>query len=380
MFAETGEQALLEHATTRFLETHYPIDRVRALVDQGTPFDPALWRRAAELGWTTLLVPEAAGGGSISGNGLSDLLTVAFEFGRHAAPGPLFGTNAVASALGRWGSPDQQAGPLKELLAGDAVAAWAHTSTIGPTSTRRPTVVAAPAGGTVSLSGRVDNVEGAGHARYLLVTVDGAPGRTQYLVPGDSTGLALAPLRGVDLTRRFSEVRLHEVTIPASAQVGAPGAADGHDAELLDITAVLAAAEIAGAMDRAFALTLEWTANRYSFGRPLNSYQEIKHRLADMRTQLEASAAVAARAAHAVGTGAPDGRAWASAAMTYVARHGPEMIQDCIQLHGGIGVTYDHDLHVFLRRAVLDANLFGSHADFAQRLGALVASTEGAGR
>jgi alkylation response protein AidB-like acyl-CoA dehydrogenase len=209
------------------------------------------------------------------------------------------------------------------------------------------------------------------------VTADDQPGRTQYLVPLDAAGVHLAPLRGVDLTRRFSDVHLHEVTLPEGAGVGAPGAADDHDADLLDLMAVAVAGEIAGTMDRAFGLTVEWTANRYSFGRPLNSYQEIKHRMADMRTQLEASAAIAARAAHAVGTGAPDGRSWASAAMAYVARHGPELIQDCIQLHGGIGVTYDHDLHVFLRRAVLDANLFGTHGDFAQRLGALVAAAEG---
>jgi alkylation response protein AidB-like acyl-CoA dehydrogenase len=98
--------------------------------------------------------------------------------------------------------------------------------------------------------------------------------------------------------------------------------------------------------------------------------------MADMRTHLEASEAVTARAASVVGTGTRDGGEWASAGMAYVGRYGPEVIQDCIQLHGGIGVTYDHDLHIFLRRATLDANLFGSPGDFARRLGALVATTE----
>jgi alkylation response protein AidB-like acyl-CoA dehydrogenase len=379
MFAETEDQRLFEHATNRFLETNYPIERVRALADEDTAFDPARWRQAAELGWTTLLVPEEAGGGSISGNGVADLLIVAFGFGRHAAPGPWLGTNAVAAALGRWGSPEQQAGPLKELLSGDAVAAWAHTSAPGPRGADGATAVATAGDGTVSLNGRADHVEAAADARYLLVTAVGPPGRTHYLVPLDAAGVHLAPRRGVDLTRRFFEVRLEGVTLPDAARVGAPGAADGHDADLLDLVAVLAAGEMVGTMDRAFGLTVEWTANRYSFGRPLNSYQEIKHRMADMRTQLEAGAAVAARAAHAVGTGAADGRSWACAAMSYTAKYGPELIQDCIQLHGGIGVTYDHDLHVFLRRATLDANLFGSHADFAERLGALVAAADGAG-
>jgi alkylation response protein AidB-like acyl-CoA dehydrogenase len=159
--------------------------------------------------------------------------------------------------------------------------------------------------------------------------------------------------------------------------VGPPGAGDEQDAHLLDVVAVLALGEIVGAMDRAVEITLDWVANRYSFGRPLSSYQEIKHRMADLRTQLEAAEAVAARAAFAVGTDAPDARQWASAGMAYVARVGPELVQDCMQLHGGIGVTADHDLHIYLRRVALDANILGTAADFAQRLGRIIAAEEG---
>ena len=378
MFAETEDQQLFESATRRFLEAHFPIDSVRALAAETTTFDPSLWREAARLGWTTLLVPEEAGGGSISGNGLADLIIVAFQFGWHAAPGPLLGTNVVAAALGHWGSADQVAGPLKDLVAGEAVAAWAHASTMRPVGMSSVGVAAASSGATVVLNGHAGNVESAADARYLLVTADGPAGRTQYLVPLDAPGVELAPLRALDLTRRFSAVTLHDVSLPGDAQVGEPGTADEHDARLLDLIAVMALGEIVGAVDRAFAMVVEWTTNRYSFGRPLNSYQEIKHRMADMRTHLEAGEAITARAASAVGTGMREGCEFASAGMAYVGRHGPEDIQDCIQLHGGIGVTYDHDLHIFLRRATLDANLFGSPGDFARRLGALVATTEGA--
>jgi alkylation response protein AidB-like acyl-CoA dehydrogenase len=369
MFAETEDQELFERATARFLETHYPMARVRALAAEPSTFEPTRWREAAQLGWTTLLVPDAAGGGSISGNGLADLLIVASWFGRHAAPGPLLGTNAVAAALGRWGSPDQQTGPLAELVAGDAVGGWAHGSRA---------VTADGGADTVVLRGRVGAVEYAADAAYLLVTAEDAGGRSQFLVPLDAAGVERAPLRSLDLTRRFHDVTLTDVVVPTDARVGPPGGGDEQDAHLLDLVAVLAVGEIVGAMNRALAVTLDWAAHRYSFGRPLNSYQEIKHRLADLRTQLEAAEAVAARAAFAVGTGAADGRQWASAAMAYAARVGPELVQDCIQLHGGIGVTADHDLHVFLRRAVLDANLFGTSTDFAQRLGRLVVHEKGA--
>jgi alkylation response protein AidB-like acyl-CoA dehydrogenase len=367
MFAETEDQELFERATARFLDDHCSMTRVRALAAEASTFEPDVWRDAAQLGWTALLVPEAAGGGSISGNGLSDLLVVAAGFGRHAAPGPLLGTNAVAAALGRWGSPEQQTGPMAELVAGEAVGAWTH----------RQEVTAVSSSDTVVLRGRVGAVEHAGDVAHLLVTADEAAGRSQFLVPLTASGVQRAPLRSLDLTRRFHEVTLVDVAIPVDARVGPPGAGDAQDAFVLDVVAVLAVGEIVGAMDRAFAMTMEWVANRYSFGRPLHSYQEIKHRMADLRTQLEAVEAIAARAAFAVGTDAPDAREWASAAMAYAARVGPELVQDCIQLHGGIGVTADHDLHVFLRRAALDANLYGTAADFAQRLGRLVAA-EGA--
>ena len=363
MFAETEDQELFERATARFLETHYPMTRVRALAAEVTTFEAARWREAAQLGWTTLLVPEAAGGGSISGNGLADLLIVASWFGRHAAPGPLLGTNAVAAALGRWGSTEQQTGPLARLVAGDAVGAWAHAARA---------VTADEAGDTVLLRGRAGAVEYAADAAYLLVTAEESVGRSQFLVPLDTAGIECTPLRSLDLTRRFHDVTLSDVVVPVDARVGPPGGGDEQEASLLDLVAVLAVGEIVGAMDRALEMTLDWAASRYSFGRPLNSYQEIKHRLADLRTQLEAAEAVAARAAFAVGTHTPDGREWASAGMAYAGRVGPELVQDCIQLHGGIGVTADHDLHVFLRRAALDANVFGTFTDFAQRLGRLV--------
>jgi alkylation response protein AidB-like acyl-CoA dehydrogenase len=238
-------------------------------------------------------------------------------------------------------------------------------------------VTATGTGDGVVLAGRAGAVEGVADAGYLLVTAAEAMGSTQYLVPVAAPGVELVPLRSIDLTRRFHDVVLADVVVAPDARVGPPGAGSEQDAHLRDLVTTLALGEIVGALDRAFAMTVEWTANRYSFGRPLASYQEIKHRMADLRTVLEAGAAVASRAAAALGTGAPDGRSWAAAGLAYLGRSGPEAIQDCIQLHGGIGVTADHDLHLYLRRATLDAHCFGGPADAARRLGGLVAEAEG---
>ncbi|ADP82297.1 acyl-CoA dehydrogenase domain-containing protein [Pseudofrankia inefficax] len=320
-------------------------------------------------------MPEGSGGGSISGNGLADLLPVAFQFGRHAAPGPLIGTNVVAAALGRWGSTDRHGAPLSELLDGDATAAWApvpRRHRAGPSNTP---VRAVRSGDGFVLDGTVPRVEAGAPTGCLLVTalVDDAP--SHFLVPLDAPGVQVSQLRGLDLVRRYSAVTFQEVTVAASAQVD--GAVD--DEVLLDLTAVLQAGEIVGAMERAFAITLQWTRDRYSFGRPLGSYQEIKHRMADLRTQLEASAAVTEKAARRVGEGAPDASTWASAARAHAGRVGPELIQDCVQLHGGIGVTFEHDLHLYLRRATVDAQLFGTPGAFTDRVVRLAeAALEGA--
>lgn len=237
-FAETVDQEVLESATRRFLDEHYPVDRVRVLAGAATAFEPALWAQAAQLGWTSLLAPEEAGGGSVSENGLADLIVVASQFGRHAAPGPLFGSNAVAAALGRWGSVAQQAGPLKELLAGDAPGAWAHESVRQVRDTRNPGgVTATTAGGTVVLNGSAGKVEGAADAAYLLLTAGDVTSRSQYLLRLPAANVEIVPLRGLDLSRRYQSVTLHDVALPVDAMVGDSGAADDHDAQLLDLVA-----------------------------------------------------------------------------------------------------------------------------------------------
>ena len=177
-----------------------------------------------------MLVPEEAGGGSISGNGVADLLIVARLFGHHAAPGPLLGTNVVAAALGRWGSAEQREGPLADLISGEAVAAWGHTSTAVSPAASRSVVLATTLDAGVVLSGRVPIVEGASDGTHLLVSASGTDGRSQYLMPLTAPGVELTRLNSVDLTRRYDDVVLRDVLVPADAIVGAPGAADDHDA------------------------------------------------------------------------------------------------------------------------------------------------------
>jgi alkylation response protein AidB-like acyl-CoA dehydrogenase len=348
---------------------------LRALRDDERGFDEAYWRQGCELGWTSLLVAEADGGGSISGRGVEDLALVAFEFGRHASPGPLVATNLVAAALSRSGSEAQKVEVLQGIVAGDVVAGWAMTEPPPNDRLGQVALEAVPSGEGWSLTGTKAAVE-AGAASHLLVTARTGEGLTQLLVPVDAPGTVVTPMHSLDLTRRFSTVTFDGTTVPAAAVVGEPGAAAGDVARQLRLANVILCAEMTGAMDRAMDITLEWMFDRYSFGRPLASYQALKHRFADMKTWLEASLAVADGAATAVQDDADDADEVVSAAKAYIGHHGPELVHECVQMHGGIGVTFEHDLHLYVRRVVLDAALHGTVTDHRLRLADIVEARE----
>jgi alkylation response protein AidB-like acyl-CoA dehydrogenase len=354
----SDDQELFLDTTRRFLAAEAPMSAVRALEHEPAGYDAGYWRRAAGLGWTSLLVPEADGGGSVSGHGLLDLVLVAEEMGRRVAPGPLSPVNLVASALAA-GSPAQKAAALPGLLAGESVAAWT-----GPD----PVVAEADPAGGYRLTGVASPVEAGAQAGHLLVTAQAPEGPTLVLVPADLPGLTVTALDGLDLVRRYAEVRVDAVPVPASAVVGRAGRAAGEVERLGQVACVLQCAETVGAMDHVLGMTVDYLGDRWSFGRPLASFQALKHRVADDKLWLEASHAVATAAARAVATGAADAGEVVSAAKSWIGPHATELIQDCVQLHGGIGVTWEHDLHLYLRRATVNRATHGTPGEHAERI------------
>ncbi len=364
----TPDQEFFRETTAKFLDKQVPPDALRRKRDDPAGFEADYWRRGAELGWTSLLVDPAHGGGSITEAPLVDLTLVAFELGWAAAPGPLVPTNVVASALSAAGT---HLDVVEGLLAGTTVATWAHEEPT-PAVLGSVATTVRPEGDELVLNGVKRPVESAGQASHLLVTglLDGA--LTQVLVPASAPGVAITPLETVDLTRRFATVRLDGVRVPASAAVGSPGGAADAVERQLQVALALLAAESVGAMQAAFDMTVEWAFDRYSFGRPLASYQEIKHRFADMKSWLEAGHAIADTAAAAVDAGASEAAELARAAKAFIGTYGVELLHDCVQIHGGIGVTFEHDLHLYLRRGVLDAALYGAPAVHHQQIADIV--------
>jgi alkylation response protein AidB-like acyl-CoA dehydrogenase len=368
----TEDQDFFRETTERFLAEQVPPDALRSLRDDPAGFDPAYWRRGAELGWTSLLVGAEHGGGTISGAGLVDLSLVAYEFGRHAAPGPLVATNAVAATLSAHGAAPEV---LAHLLSGEVIASWCPPVS-GPDGWQ-PTLEARRVGSDVVLWGEGRLVESAQQADYFLVTCRGEAGVTQVLAPAATPGVTCAAMQTVDLTRRFGIVTFDDAILPLDAIVGVVGEATADVDRQFQLSLAMLNAESVGTMQTGFDMTVEWAFDRYSFGRPLASYQALKHRFADMLMWLEASHAISDAACLATETGAESAAELASAAKAYIGQYGTELLQDCVQMHGGIGVTFEHDLHLYLRRFTVDRALAGTPADHRQRIAALLGAREG---
>lgn len=361
LFDSTDDQEFFRSTTAKYLTARAQRDTIRELRHDEHGFTAEYWRGGAELGWTSLLVGEGSGGGSISGRRVVDLTLVAYEFGRHAAPGPLVPANIVAAALSDSGS---HAEVLGELLSGEMLASWCRAEP----GRRGAGPEIRVDGADLVLNGRALPVESAGVARYLLVTGLCEGRATQVLVPAATSGVTVTPLRSPDLTRRFSAVAFDDVRVPRSALVGELGAAAEQVARQWEIAVAVQSAETVGAMHTGFEMALEWMADRYSFGRPLASYQALKHRVADLKSWLEAAHAIADSAAAAVDERRADSRELVLVAQAFTGQYGPELLQDCVQLHGGIGLTFEHDLHLFLRRATVNRTLYGTPAEHRRRI------------
>ena len=294
------DQQIFRETCRRALDERSPIARVRELVDDPVGFDRAVWDQGGELGWYAMLVPEQYGGGSVSGEGLVDLTIVAEELGRAVHPGPFQATNIAAFAIAESGSDEQRQRYLPDLASGAAIATWGFVEGDGDWSASATAVRATPSGDGFVLEGAKSYVHDPQAADLLVVTARAPQGLTQFLVPAGSPGLTVEPLQCLDLARRMGEVRFESVEVPATAVLGAPGSAGAAVERQLQVALVLQCAETCGATERGFDITVQYTKDRVAFGRPIGSYQALKHRMADHRMWLEGSFAITSYAARSV--------------------------------------------------------------------------------
>ncbi|MCV7358040.1 acyl-CoA dehydrogenase family protein [Mycolicibacterium fluoranthenivorans] len=355
------EQLLFASTARAFLDKEASLGTVRDLHARAVSFEPGWWRRAAELGWTSLLVPEELGGGSVSGAGVADLALVAEQAGHTVAPGPLHPVSVVLSGLVE--APDGHTDLIEALVSGETVASWAVYEPGRPFEPASARTTASRTGSGYRIDGVKDRVEAGTQADAFLVVAesDGAP--RQFLVPADAPGVSVTAQKSVDLVKTYARVQFDGVDIEASAALGSAEQTGAVIERQRQVALILQCAEIVGILDAVLAMTHQWLLDRHSFGRPLASYQALKHRFADMKLWFEACRATTAGAVEAVGTRSPEAPMLVSVAKAYVAERAPMMLQDCVQLHGGIGVTWEHDLHLYLRRAALNRAMYGSPED-----------------
>jgi alkylation response protein AidB-like acyl-CoA dehydrogenase len=355
--ATTDQRALLD-VSTRFMEDACPLQAVREGAWKEADRAAAYRRQAAELGWFSMLVPESLGGGSVSGDGTVDAALIAYHRGAHLQPGSFVGTNVVAFALATAGSDEAREKILPALIAGEAPASW-----VAPPGDRASNVTGRVLDdGGLELSGTAHAVQDVEASSWLLVTCSTEAGSAQAVVAADAPGVTVLEQDGLDLSRRFADVRFEDLRVPAAAVVGEPGASGDLIERQLAIACVLLTAETVGAMDQDFGATVQYAKDRIAFGRPIGSFQGVKHQLADTAMLLEMSKAITVAAARTVGAGDDYGPQSASMAKAFVAEAGIDLVQTCFQVYGGIGYTWEHDQHLYLRRITTDAGLLGDAA------------------
>ena len=366
----TDEQQSFRDTTRRFIESTAPLGSLRALGESADAFDVEWWQRAAGLGWSSLLVPTEAGGGSSSGRPVADAAIVAEEMGRQVCPGPFLPVNVVCATLAR--QPGRHLELLQRLADGVAVATWAYAEPGGRWDTGELSTTATPVAGGVVVDGTKTYVEAAAIADFFLLTARSPEGPTQVLVPADTRGVSVTRCGGLDLARRFGVVSFHAVRVPDDAVVGRMGGAAQDVEHQMQLALALQCAETAGILDAVFGITRGYMDDRYAFGRPISSYQALKHRMADLLLWTESAMATSDGLVEALDDGSPDTARLASVAKAYVGDKSMSVLQDCIQLHGGIGVTWEHDLHLYLRRATVNRAMYGSPEQHLERLYRLV--------
>jgi alkylation response protein AidB-like acyl-CoA dehydrogenase len=360
---------MLQDMTRRFLEERAPIGVYRRAIENATGLDRGAWQEGASLGWTAIFVPEAFGGIAEHGEGIRDAAIIAEEQGRVLYSGPFLPVSIVCHAIANGATEQQKDALLPGLVSGEALAAWCFAS--GDNGLESGALRVDQEGDAYLLSGAASYVEEAEIADLLLVTARDGDGISQFVLPAGASGVEIVSLDCLDLGRRIATVRFNQVRLEAAALLGVRGAAADAFERQLQLALVLRSAETVGVTQRALEFTLDWCNQRVAFGRPIGSFQALKHRLAEHAAQLEGSKAAVAHAARAVHGGALDAAAAASVAKAQSGRFGTIAIRDFLQLHGGIGMTWEHDIHFYLRRAVSNEALWGAPSEHFERLSRL---------
>src|SRR5437867_3489619 len=359
-FAFSSDQQLLKNSARAFLDEHMTPATVRLLWDDPRGESETLWKEMGELGWLGLSLPEAHGG---SGLGMVETAILLEEMGRAAVPGPYLPTVLAARAIEESGTDGQRKRWLSAIATGEARATLAFLDADldwRPEGTRTRAEKSATGW---TLSGTKRFVPWAHVADVLLVPARTPDGLTLFLVDPAAAGLTLEPAQVMDGATRLVTVTLDATPVGGDGVLGAAGQAGPVLASLLRRGAVGAAAEMLGAARRCLDMAVGYAKVREQFGQPIGSFQAIRHKCSEMLLEVENSHSAVYYAAWALDAKAEDAELAASVAKAYVGDASRKVCGEAIQVHGGIGFTWEYDLHIYFKRAKALEPMYGD-ADY----------------
>lgn len=357
-FDFSDEQKMLREHVSRALDAAAPLSEARRMLTGGDGYSQGAWKALAELGILGAAIPESLGG---IGLGRLELCVAAQEIGRTLAPVPFLSTLTCAEAILAWGSDAQKQAWLPRLATGEAIGTWADAE--GPVELRADNISTRLAAGAIN--GRKLPVLDGGVADVAVVLALGVDGPVLALADLSVAGVTRRAIKTIDPARPQGEL-----TFDGAPAEPLAGAGEGWAAyrQLMNRASTLLAFEQVGAADRALMMARDYALERHAFGRPIGSYQGIKHKLANIYMGNEVARVHALWAAWATSTDAPEldlaaagARVSANRALSYAA-------QENIQTHGGIGFTWESDCQLFYRRARLYAGLLGPDLDWKERI------------
>ena len=361
-FGFSEEQDMLRSSARDFLAKEAPMTYVRKMMEDERGYTTELWKKMAALGWMGLVLPEEFGG---SGLDFVDMVVVLEEMGRAVLPGPFFSTVILAGiAIADGGTPAQKAAYLPKIADGSLKATLASLEPSGRWDAEGIQLQAKPDGAGVVLDGTKLFVPDANVADLFVVAgrVPGSKGEegvSLFLVDAKTPGVSVTMLKTMDQTRKLGEVTFKGVKVGAEGLLGAKGTGWTLLQRVADRAKVGLAAEMCGGAQRVLEMSVEYAKVREQFGKPIGSFQAIQHKCANMLVEVESSKSITYYAAWAVANDVAEAPLAAAMAKAYTSDAYRHTAGEGIQIHGGIGFTWEHDMHIFFKRAKSSEVSFG---------------------
>ncbi len=359
-FGFSEEQEMLRKSARDFLAKESPMTYVRQMMEDERGFRDEQWQQMAGLGWMGLILPEEHGGAGLD---FVDLIVVLEEMGRVVLPGPFFSTVVLGGvALLEGGSAAQKKELLPKLAAGKLRVTLAHLEPSARWDAEGIALEARPVGGGYKLSGTKLFVPDA-HTADLLIVAGRAPGSTGaegvslFLVDAKAPGVSTTLLKTMDQTRKLCEVALRDT--PVEGVLGQAGQGWKLLERVSDRGKVGLCAEMCGGAQKVLEMSVDYAKVREQFGRPIGSFQAIQHKCANMLVEVESSKSATYYAAWAVANDVPEAPLAAAMAKAYCSDAYRHTSGEGIQIHGGIGFTWEHDMHIYFKRAKSSEVTFG---------------------